>query len=324
MNKAIRIAQTGGPEVLSWQDHQIGEPTAGSIRVRHSAIGLNYIDIYHRSGVYPVPLPATLGLAGSGEVTAVGVGVSNWSVGDRIVYAGGPLGAYSQERLLPAERAVPQPTGIADEIAASIIFSGLTAQFLVRQTYKVKPGDTVLIHAAAGNVGLLLCQWAKHLGATVIGTVGTDDKAELVRRHGCDHAIVYSRQDFVAEVERVTGGAKAHVVYDSVGKDTFLGSMDCLRPMGLLVTFGVASGDTPLLDPRLLLSKGSLFVTRPSFGHYMGSAAGYQVAAKELLDLVEAGILKVEAPRRFALEDVKTAHRAMEARQTTGASLLIP
>jgi NADPH:quinone reductase len=324
MTYAIRIHKVGGPEVLSWQKTEIAEPGPNQVRIRHTAIAINYIDIYHRTGIYPLQLPATPGVAAAGMVTAVGAGVQRLKPGDRVAYAGGTPGGYAEERLIGAERVIVLPIGLDHERAASVLFSGLTAQFLLRKVFPVKAGDIVLVHAAAGNVGLLLCQWAKHLGATVMGTVGSDAKAALASRSGCDHPIVYTRQDFVAEVARVTNGARAQVVYDSVGKDTFLQSLDCLRPMGTLVSFGVASGDTPLLDLRLLLSKGSLFVTRPSFTHYLGNAAIYREAARELFALIESGVLTVVSPQRFPLRDAAAAHRAIEGRQTTGASLLIP
>jgi NADPH2:quinone reductase len=324
MSHAIRIEQVGGPEVLSWREAEVAEPGPGQVRIRHTAIAINYIDIYHRTGIYPLALPATLGLAAAGVVTAVGAGVEEIMPGDRVAYAGGSPGAYAEERLMSCERIIALPGDLDDERTASALFSGLTAQFLLRQVYRLKKGDVVLVHAAAGNVGLLLCQWAKHLGATVIGTVGSDAKAELVVQYGCDCPIVYTRQDFVAEVARVTNGNKAHVVYDSVGKDTLMQSLNCLRPMGMLVSFGVASGDTPLLDLRLLLSKGSLFVTRPSFAHYMGDAEIYRAAARELFALLGGGVLTVVNPQRLPLREAAAAHRAVEGRQTAGGSLLIP
>ncbi|PWT90310.1 MAG: quinone oxidoreductase, partial [Proteobacteria bacterium] len=290
----------------------------------HAAIGINYIDIYHRSGVYPMTLPAVLGLEAAGTAIAVGPGVTRIRPGDRVAYAGGPPGAYAEQRVMDEARLIVLPSGVDAEQAASVMFSGLTVQFLLRQVYPVKAGDVVLIHAAAGKVGLLLCQWAKHLGATVIGTVGSDAKAELVNQNGCDFPIVYTREKVAESVARITGGAKANVVYDSVGRDTLADSLDSLRPKGMLVSFGVASGETPPLDLRLLLSKGSLFVTRPSFGHYMGELQGYRVAADEMLALVGAGALRVITNHRFPLREAATAHRTLEARQTTGACLLMP
>jgi NADPH:quinone reductase len=276
MARAIRIERVGGPEVLVWKEIDTGEPGPGQVRIRHTAIGINYIDIYHRTGVYPLPLPAVLGLEAAGTVIAVGPGVTRVRPCDRVAYAGGPPGAYAEERVMGEDRLIVLPSGVDPEQAASVMFSGLTAQFLLRQVYPVKPGDVVLIHAAAGKVGLLLCQWAKRLGATVIGTVSNDAKAELVTQNGCDFPIIYTREKVSESVTRITGGAKVNVVYDSVGRDTFADSLDSLRPKGMLISFGVASGETPPLDLRLLLSKGSLFVTRPSFGHYMGEPEGYR------------------------------------------------
>lgn len=324
MTRAVRMDRTGGPDVLSFQDVTEAAPGPGQIAVRHTAIGVNYIDVYHRSGVYPLPLPATPGVEGAGIVTAVGPGVDGFRIGDRIAYAGGAPGAYSEHRVLDAARAIVLPDTIHDDQAASLLFSGLTAQFLLRRVYAVEAGDVVVVHAAAGKVGLLLCQWAHHLGATVIGSVGTDEKAEVASRHGCDFPVVYTRDKVSEAVARITAGAKAHVVYDSVGKDTFADSLDCLRVRGLLVSFGVASGETPPLDLRLLLTKGSLYVTRPSFGHYMSDPGDYQAAAAELFALVADGVLTVPLGQRFALADAAAAHRSLEARRTTGASILVP
>ena len=324
MTHAIRIERLGGPEVLTWEKSEAPEPGPGEVRIRHTAIGINYIDIYHRSGVYPLALPAILGLEAAGEVGAVGQGVTRVRPGDRVAYAGGPPGAYAEERIMGEDRLIALPAAVSEEQAASILFSGLTAQFLLRQVYAVKPGDVVVVHAAAGKVGLLLCQWAKHLGATVIGTVGSDAKAALAAENGCDFPLVHGRESLAEAVARLTGGAKASVVYDSIGKDTFAQSLDSLRPRGMLVSFGVASGEVPPLDLRLLLSKGSLFVTRPSFGHYMGEAEVYRAAAAELLALIGNRTLEASTHGRFALRDAAAAHRAVEGRQTTGASLLIP
>jgi NADPH:quinone reductase len=324
MTRAIRIDRVGGPEVLAWDEIATAEPGPGQVHIRHAAIGINYIDIYHRSGVYPMALPAVLGLEAAGTAIAVGPGVTRIRPGDRIAYAGGPPGAYAEERVMGEDQLIVLPPSVDAEQAASALFSGLTAQFLLRQVYPVKAGDVVLIHAAAGKVGLLLCQWAKHLGATVIGTVGNDAKAELVKQNGCDFPIVYTREKVAECVARITHGAKVNVVYDSVGSETFADSLDSLRPKGMLVSFGVASGETPLLDLRLLLSKGSLFVTRPSFGHYMGEPGGYRAAASELLALVQSGALKIVTNHRFPLRDAAIAHRTIEGRQTTGACLLIP
>ena len=324
MSHAIRVERVGGPEVMAWQETYAAEPGPGQVRIRHTAIGINYIDIYHRSGVYPILLPAVLGLEAAGQVIAVGSGVTRVQLGEHVAYAGGTLGAYAEERIMAEDRLIVLPSVINDEKAASALFSGLTAQFLLRQVYPVKSGDIVLVHAAAGKVGLLLCQWAAHLGATVIGTVGNEDKAALAAQHGCTFPLVYTRESTAEAVAQITGGAKANVVYDSVGKDTFVQSLDSLRPKGMLVSFGVASGETPALDLRLLLSKGSLFVTRPSFGHYMSDPEVYRAAAGELLALIGDGVLKIITNQRFALRDAAAAHRAVEGRLTAGASLLIP
>jgi NADPH2:quinone reductase len=324
MTHVIRVERVGAPEVMTWREFDVGDPGKGQVRIRHTAIGVNYIDIYHRTGVYSLALPATLGLEGAGIVTSLGRGVERLRIGDRIAYAGGPPGAYSEERVIDEARAVPLPETISDEQAASGLFSGLTAYFLLRQVYRAKPGDIVFIHAAAGKVGLLMCQWARHLGATVIGTVGSDAKAAMAVAHGCHVPIVYTRENVPEAVLRASGGAKAHVVYDSVGKDTFMDSLDCLRPKGMLVSFGVASGETPMLDLRLLLSKGSLFVTRPSFGHYMSELTVYHAAARELFELITNGILTVPTGQRFALKDAASAHRSLEERRTTAATVLIP
>jgi NADPH2:quinone reductase len=324
MTSAIRLDQIGGPEVLSFREVDCGEPQPGQIAIRHTAIGVNYIDIYHRTGVYPLPLPATLGVEGAGVVVAVGAKVEGIQIGDRVAYAGGPPGAYSLERVLDAARAVLLPGTISDEKAVSGLFAGLTAQFLLRQVHPVKAGETVVVHAAAGKVGLIMCQWAHHLGATVIGTVSSDEKARIAVENGCDVPVVYTREAVPQAVSRATGGAKAHVVYDSVGKNTFIDSLECLRPKGLLVSFGVASGETPLLDLRLLLAKGSLFVTRPSFGHYMNETATYRKAVQELFSLVTAGVISFPIGQRFALKDAATAHRSLEERRTTAATILVP
>ena len=324
MTRAIRLDRVGGPEVLSLREVDRGEPQPGQIAIRHTAIGVNYMDIYHRSGVYPLPLPATLGVEGAGTVVAVGPEVERIKIGDRVAYAGGATGAYSVERVLDAARAVLLPDAISDEQAVSGLFAGLTAQFLLRQVHPVKAGETIVIHAAAGKVGRIMCQWAKHLGATVIGTVGSDEKARIAAGHGCDVPVVYTREAVPEAVLRATGGAKAHVVYDSVGKDTFADSLDCLRPKGLLVSFGVASGETPPVDLRVLLAKGSLFVTRPSFGHYMNETAAYRDAVRELFALVASGTISIVTGQRFALEDAAAAHRSLEERRTTAATILIP
>lgn len=324
MNHAIRIHQTGAPDVLRWESVPLPAPGPGEVQVRHTAIGVNYIDVYHRSGVYPFALPGTPGLEGAGVVTAVGDGVAGFAPGDRIAYAGGPPGGYAEARNLPATRALPLPAGLDEHVVASMLFSGLTAQFLARRVYPIQRGDTILVHAAAGGVGQLLCQWARAIGATVIGTVGSAAKAEVARERGCDHVILYRETDFAAEVLRLTEGRKVAAVYDSVGRDTLAGSIDCLRPLGTLVSFGVASGEAPPLDLRELMAKGSLYVTRPSFAHYMGDTGRYREGAAELFARLADGSLRTGEAASWPLERAADAHRALESRATTGASLLIP
>jgi len=322
MTSAIRIHEAGGPEVLKWETVEVGEPGPGQVRLRQEAAGLNYIDVYHRTGLYPQPLPFIPGVEGAGVVAAVGDGVAGVTAGDRVAYAG-PIGGYAEERLIAADQLVRLPEAISTEQAAAMMLQGLTAHMLLRGAYRVKPGDTILIHAAAGGVGLIVCQWAKALGATVIGTVGSDEKAELARAHGCDHPIVYTRDDFVAEVERITGGAKLPVVYDSIGRDTFLKSLDCLRPRGLMVSFGNASGPVDPFPPGILAQKGSLFLTRPTMYHYTATRAELEAAANELFELVEDGTIRIEVNQRFPLRDAAEAHRALEARRTSGSTVLI-
>jgi len=321
MPSAIRIHRPGGPEVMQWEPVEVGEPGPGQVRLRQEAVGLNYIDVYHRTGLYPQQLPFTPGVEGAGVVEAVGDGVDWLKIGDRVAYAG-PIGSYAEERLIAADKLVKLPDSISTEQAAAMMLQGMTAHMLLRSVHKVKPGETILIHAAAGGVGLIVCQWAKALGATVIGTVGSDAKAELARAHGCDHPIVYTRQDFAAEVDRITAGAKLPVVYDSIGKDTFDRSLDCLAPKGLMVTFGNASGPVAPFEPGLLAQKGSLFLTRPTLFTYTATRAGLEQAASELFDVVASGKVKVEIKQRFALKDAADAHRALEARQTSGSTVL--
>jgi NADPH2:quinone reductase len=323
MPHAIRIHATGGPEKLVWEAVEVAPPAPGEARVRHAAVGLNFIDVYHRTGLYPLPLPSGIGLEGAGVVEAVGEGVSEVAVGDRVAYAGGPVGAYAQVRNLPAHRLLVLPSGIAFETAAAMMLQGLTAAYLLRRTYAVRAGDAVLIHAAAGGVGLIACQWAKALGATVIGTVGSAAKAALASAHGCDHVINYSTEDFTARVREITGGEGVAVVYDGVGKDTFLGSLDCLRPLGTMVSYGNASGPVPPIDLLLLSQKGSLFVTRPTLMHYTARRADLQALGGELFAQVAAG-LRIEVQQTYALADAAQAHRDLEARRTTGSSILIP
>lgn len=322
MSSAIRIHEIGGPEVLEWQEVTVGEPGPGQVRLRHGAVGLNFIDVYFRTGLYGADVPFTPGLEASGVVEALGEGVSDLHVGDRVAYAAPPAGAYSEERLMPADRLVKVPEGVSDELAAAMMLKGMTAQYLLRRTYRVKAGDTILFHAAAGGVGLIACQWAKSLGATVIGTVGNDEKAELAAAHGCDHPIVYTREDFVERVKSITGGEGVPVVYDSVGKDTFMDSLDCLRPLGSMVIFGQSSGPVPPMDVGLLAAKGSLFLTRPSLMIYTARREDLVAAADELFQVVEKGAVRLEINQRFPLREAADAHRALEARQTTGSTIL--
>ena len=321
MPHAIRVHEAGGPEVLKWEQVEVGDPGPGQVRLRQEAAGLNFIDVYHRTGLYKQDYPFTPGVEGAGVVEAVGPNVADVKVGDRVAY-GGPLGGYAELRLIDADRVVKLPDAISSEQAAAMMLQGMTAHMLLRMIYSVKPGDTILIHAAAGGVGLIVCQWAKALGATVIGTVGSDQKAELAHAHGCDHPIVYAGQDFVAEVERITGGAKLPVVYDSVGKDTFLKSLDCLRPRGLMVSFGNSSGPPDPFPPGILAQKGSLFLTRPTLYNYTATRAELEQAATELFDVVANGKVKVEIKQRFALMNAAEAHSALEARKTSGSTIL--
>ena len=324
MAKAIRIHKTGGPEVLTFEDVAVGDPGPGQARVRHTAIGLNFIDTYHRSGLYPLPLPTGLGSEAAGVVEAVGPGVTWVKAGDRVGYAGGPPGSYAESRVMPAERLVKVPDGISDQQVAAMMLKGMTTQYLIRRTFKVQPGQTVLFHAAAGGVGLIACQWLKALGATVIGTVGSDDKAKLAKAHGCDHTIVYTRENFVERVKEITGGQKVPVVYDSVGKDTWMGSLDCLQPLGLLAVFGNGSGPVPAFDLGLLAQKGSLFVTRPTLNTYTAKREDLEATANELFDVVKSGKVKIEINQTYALKDAAQAHRDLEGRKTTGSTVLLP
>jgi NADPH2:quinone reductase len=321
MSHAIRVHENGGPEVLRWEDVEVGEPGSGQVKLRQEAAGLNFIDVYHRTGLYKQELPFTPGVEGAGVVEAVGAGVDNVKVGDRVTYAS-QIGGYAEERLIPADRVVKLPDSISFEQAAAVMLQGLTARMLIRAIHPVKADETILIHAAAGGVGLIVCQWAKALGATVIGTVGTDEKAELARAHGCDHPIVYTRQDFAAEVDRITGGKKLPVVYDGVGRDTFMKSLDCLRPRGLMVSFGNASGPVEPISPLLLSQKGSLFLTRPTLNHYIATREELEQSANELFETIASGKVKAEVKQRFALKDAAAAHRALEGRKTQGSTVL--
>ena len=325
MPRAIRIHETGGPEVMRWEDVEVGAPEPGEIRIRHEAVGLNYIDVYFRTGLYPAPsLPFSPGMEGAGVVEAVGEGVDSLVAGDRVAYAAPPVGAYAQVRLMPADKVVKVPDGIDSRQAAAMMLQGMTVEYLLLRTYPVRSGDTILFHAAAGGVGLIACQWAKHLGATVIGTVGSDEKAELARAHGCDHPIVYTRENFTERVREITGGAGVPVVYDSVGRDTFEGSLDCLRPRGMLVSFGQSSGKIDPFDIGVLSAKGSLYVTRPTLMTYTASRADLESSAQALFAVVGSGAVRITVNRTFPLAEAADAHRALESRQTTGSTVLLP
>jgi NADPH2:quinone reductase len=321
MPNAIRIHAAGGPEVMRWEPVEVGDPGPGQVRLRQHAAGLNFIDVYHRTGLYPQPLPFTPGVEGAGVVEAVGDGVEHVKAGDRVAYAG-PIGGYADVRLIDADRLVKLPDDFGFDLAAAMMLQGMTARMLLRSVYPVAAGDMILVHAAAGGVGLILCQWAAALGAVVIGTVSTDDKAELARAHGCQHPIVYTRQDFVAEVDKITSGARLPVVYDSVGSDTFLRSLDCLRPRGLMVSFGQSSGPVEPVSTNLLQQKGSLFLTRPTLFHYIASRAELDASAAELFEIVASGGVRIQVKQRFPLADAAEAHRALEARATSGSTIL--
>lgn len=323
MTKAIRIHAPGGPEVMKWEDVPTPEPGPNEVLVKQAAVGLNYIDVYFRTGLYKAPtMPLILGQEGAGTVTALGAGVSSLKVGDRVAYAGA-IGGYATERVIAADRLVKVPDGIGFETAATMMLQGMTAQYLVRRTYKVKAGDTIVVHAAAGGVGLILCQWAKSLGATVIGVVSTAAKAELAHKHGAAHTVI-GHEGLVAEVKRITGGAMVPVVYDSVGKDTFTTSLDCLAPLGLMVSYGNASGPVPPFDIGILAAKGSLFLTRPSLATYTAKRADLEATAADLFDVVLKGAVKIEVNQTFKLADAAAAHIALEARKTTGSTVLLP
>src|SRR5215470_1000024 len=323
MAHAIRFEKTGGPEVLSWQEVPVGKPGQGQVRLRHAAVGLNYIDTYHRGGLYSLPMPSGLGSEAAGVVEEVGPGVATLRPGDRVAYAGGPIGAYAEARIMSADRLVPVPAGITDQQAAAMMLKGMTAWYLVRRTHPVKRGETILIHAAAGGVGLIVCQWAKHLGATVIGTVGDDEKAALAKRNGCDYPIVYRREDFVARVNEITQGKKLPVVYDSVGKDTFYKSLDCLAPLGLMVSFGQSSGAIGPVDIGILSGKGSLFLTRPTLNTYTATREDLLAAANELFDVVKSGAVKIQVNQTYPLKDAAKAHADLAGRKTTGSTVFV-
>ena len=322
--KAIRFAKTGGPEVLGLQDIALPPPAKGQIRVRHTAIGVNFIDTYHRSGLYPLPLPSGLGMEAAGSVDALGAGVSHLKIGDRVGYCTGPVGAYAEANNVPADRVVKLPAGVSDDVAAAAMLKGMTAQYLLKRTFPVRRGQTILFHSAAGGVGLIAVQWAKHLGAHVIGTVGSDAKIELAKAHGCDQVFNTEKDDWVAGVRELTGGAGVAVVYDSVGKDTFTGSLDCLAPRGMMVSFGNSSGPVAAFEPALLSAKGSLYLTRPTLMRYTRTTAELQETADDLFAAIASGAVKIAVNQRFALGDARAAHEALHSRKTTGATVLIP
>ncbi|MDD2884233.1 MAG: quinone oxidoreductase [Dechloromonas sp.] len=324
MPHAIRFHETGGPEVLRWESVTVPPPAAGEVTVRQRAVGLNFIDTYHRTGLYPLPLPSGLGMEAAGVVEAVGEGVSEFRVGDHVAYAGGPVGAYAEVRNVPAHRLLPMPATVDFKTAAAMMLQGLTAAYLLRKTYRVQPGDAVLIHAAAGGVGLIAAQWAKALGATVIGTVGSEAKAVLAAAHGCDHVINYSRENFAERVRDLTGGEGVAVVYDGVGKDTFAGSLDSLRPLGMMVSYGNASGPVPPVDLIQLSQKGGLFLTRPTLMHYTTRREDLLARGAELFEVVSSGQVRIEVHQTYALHEAAQAHRDLEARKTTGSTVLLP
>jgi NADPH:quinone reductase len=323
MTHAIRFHKAGGPEVLVWEDVDVGKPGPGEARIRHTAVGLNFVDIYYRSGLYPLQLPSVLGGEAAGVVEEVGSGVTDLKPGDRVAYGQAPLGAYAEARLIPADRLLKLPDSIDDKTAAAMMLKGLTVQYLIRQTYRVKAGETILLHAAAGGVGLILSQWAKHLGAIVIGTAGSEEKAKLAREHGCAHTIVYTKEDFVKRVAEITGGKKVPVVYDSVGKDTFLKSLDCLAPLGVAALFGQSSGAVEPLNLGLLAQKGSLYVTRPTLNTYAEKRESLVAMAKELFEVVQSGAVKIDVRQTYPLKDAGKAHADLAARKTTGSTVLL-
>jgi NADPH2:quinone reductase len=319
---AIRFHKTGGPEVLLWEDIQVGSPGPGEVRIRQTAAGLNFIDVYHRTGLYPLALPSGLGGEGAGIVEEVGSGVSALKPGDRVAYGSAPVGSYAEARLIPADRLIKLPSGIDDKTAAAMMLKGLTVQYLIRQVYRVKKGDTILLHAAAGGVGSILSQWARHLGAAVIGTVGSEEKAALAKANGCDHVILYKREDFVQRVAEITQGRKVPVVYDSVGKDTFMKSLDCCAPLGLVALFGQSSGAVEPFNLGILAAKGSLYVTRPTLGTYGAKRENLVAMAQELFEVVESGAVKITVNQTYPLKDAARAHADLEARRTTGSTVL--
>jgi NADPH:quinone reductase len=324
MAHAIRVHKHGGPEVLQWDEVAVGEPGQGQLKLKQRAVGLNFIDVYMRSGLYPQPsMPFVLGMEGAGEVTAAGPGVGDLKVGDRVAYAN-PAGSYATERLVPADRVVKVPDGIDDKTAAGMMLQGMTVRYLLRKTYKVMPGTTMLFHAAAGGIGLIACQWAKHLGATLIGTAGTDEKCQLAKAHGAAHCINYQKENFVERVKEITGGKGCDVVYDSIGKDTFPASLDCLKPLGLFVSFGNASGPIEGMNVGILGAKGSLYMTRPSLVSYTSTRADLVETANDLFDVVKKGAVKINVNHTYPLKEAAQAHRDLEARKTTGSVVFLP
>lgn len=322
--RAIRLHQTGGPDVLRLENQTLGDPGSGEVRVRHTAVGLNFIDTYHRSGLYPIGLPSGLGLEAAGVIEAVGADVSELSVGDRVAYGTGPLGAYAEARVMPAASLVRLPDAIDDQVGAAMMLQGLTVEYLIRRLFRVERGMTVLMHAAAGGVGLIACQWLNHLGATVIGTVGSEEKAALARANGCHHTILYREQDFVARVRDLTDGRGVPVVYDGVGKDVFEQSLDCLSRRGMMVTYGNASGPVPAISPLVLNEKGSLFLTRPKLMDYVAEREELVAASERLFDVVATGAVRIPINQRYPLDQVAQAHQDLEARMTTGSTVLLP
>jgi NADPH2:quinone reductase len=323
MAHAIRVHKPGGPDELKWESVEVGEPGAGQVKLKQHAIGVNYIDVYQRSGLYKMPLPFVAGSEGAGEVIAVGSGVTDFKVGDRGAYAGA-MGGYAEERLMPADRLVKLPDGIDYKTGAAMMLQGMTVRYLLRETYKVGPGTTMLLHAAAGGIGLIACQWARHLGATIIGTVSTDEKGKLAKEYGCTHVINYQTEDFVKRTKEITNGQGVDVVYDAVGKDTYPGSLDCLKPLGLWVSFGNASGAITNFDILQLSAKGSLYATRPTLGTYVAKRADLLANANDLFDVVGKGIVKINVNHTYPLKDAAQAHRDLEARKTTGSIVLLP
>ena len=322
MANAIRVHKPGGPECLIYEHYETGQPKNGEVRLSHSAIGLNYIDVYHRTGAYPVAeSPFVPGLEAAGTVMELGDGVTDFAIGDRVAYAGVPVGAYCDERIIPAHRLVKLPEAISFETGAAMMLQGMTVQYLLNRTYKVEAGDTVVFHAAAGGVGLIACQWLKHLGATVIGTVGSMEKAKLAQQHGCDHIVLYREENLVDRVKEITNGEMVPVVYDSVGKDTYQSSLDCLAPMGMFVSFGAASGPVDAVNPKDLAAKGSLYFTRPSLMNYTAKREDLVASANDLIELVASGVIDIKIDQRYELKEAAQAHRDLEARKTTGSTI---